>query len=496
MWEVLPGVVSVPDTPDSTATKLWVSDREGNLVLVSDAWYAYAGLPRDDALGCGWLEAVHPDDRQLCLGKLEAALARRAPYAVEYRLRRADGQYRWVVDAARPRLGDGGEFAGFVGVVIDIHQRKMSELVRMESDRLFRLLADNIGCLVWMADPQGRTFWCNRRWRDYAGVSLEEIVTSDYSEFVHPEHMERIALEFQAAWSAGQPWRGMALLRAKDGSYRWFLCLANPIHGNDGEIVSWVGTCTDVNQEVEVEEELRSAQRELERALSLKDEFLGLVSHELRTPLTAILAGSRLMSHELSAEQQREVAAEVATNADRLATLVENMLILARPESDSPTASDLEPLQLQRIVAAAVKRHGTRFPGRRILLQVGTEDIIVEGQKAWIDQILENYLGNAEKYANPDAQFVVQVERVNQEAIVRVLDEGPGLSDVNIDELFDAFYRSSVARWQAKGVGLGLAVVKRLVTIQGGRVWARNRRDVQGAEFGFALPLSRFAGLV
>ncbi|RIK77619.1 MAG: hypothetical protein DCC67_12415 [Planctomycetota bacterium] len=120
---------------DNAPALLWVANPEGAGVFLSQGWYEYTGQTEGEALGFGWLDAVHPDDREGARLAFLAATRRREAFSIDYRLRRADGEYRWCIDSGRPRLDESGEFRGYVGSVIDVHERKQAEQRLHEADR-------------------------------------------------------------------------------------------------------------------------------------------------------------------------------------------------------------------------------------------------------------------------------------------------------------------------------------------------------------------------
>jgi K+-sensing histidine kinase KdpD len=144
-------------------------------------------------------------------------------------------------------------------------------------------------------------------------------------------------------------------------------------------------------------------------------------------------------------------------------------------------------MQLERVVARAVARHHQVFPRRQVSLDAHTADSLVDGNEAWVSQVVANMVGNAEKYSPPEGRIAVSLERKAAEMIVRVVDEGSGIDAADLPMVFEPFYRAPRAQKESAGLGLGLAVCKRLIELQGGSVWARTL-DAGGAEFGFSLP--------
>jgi PAS domain S-box-containing protein len=135
---------------DAAPALLWISEPDGSCSFISHGWCEFTGQAESEALGFGWLEAVHPDDRPLAAERFAGANRQKMPFDIEYRLRRADGMFRWAIDTGRPRFGHDGEFLGFIGSVIEIHARKHAEQERaalLESERAARAEAERVNRL-------------------------------------------------------------------------------------------------------------------------------------------------------------------------------------------------------------------------------------------------------------------------------------------------------------------------------------------------------------
>jgi signal transduction histidine kinase len=230
--------------------------------------------------------------------------------------------------------------------------------------------------------------------------------------------------------------------------------------------------------------------RKLQEANAAKDEFLSLVSHELRTPLTTILGNAMTLqsrADKLDATMRREALNDIASESLRLQNIIDNLLFLARAEQGQ--LLERETQFVIHAVEKVVARHQRANPARRI------ETVQTSGMRpvtfpaGYLDQVVENLLSNAEKYTPIESPITVEVRRDQHEVTVTVADRGPGIPEDEIEHLFEPFYRAPGARRRAAGLGIGLAVCKRLVEAQGGQIWARNRPD-GGAEFGFSLPVT------
>jgi signal transduction histidine kinase len=235
-------------------------------------------------------------------------------------------------------------------------------------------------------------------------------------------------------------------------------------------------------------EQLQLTTESLQRANAVKSEFLGLISHELRSPISTVVGNGLLLlnrGHMLDDDDRTQALQDIVTEADRLHRVIENLLLLVRVEAGQKL--DVEPVNLTQIVHEAVDGFYRRHSGRRVEVHDEGDAPIALGEGTLITLIVDNLISNASKYSPDDALVEVFLRR-NQdgEPEIRVRDYGIGLDEVDVDTLFVPFYRSSKAKNQAKGVGLGLAVCKRVVEAQDGRIWAESR-DGGGSDFIFTL---------
>ncbi len=245
---------------DTAPVLIWMSGTDKLCYYFNQPWLDFTGRSLDQEMGNGWAEGVHPDDVQSCLDTYVTAFDARQPFQMEYRFRRFDGVYRWIIDAAVPRFTSEGEFLGYIGSCIDVDERKQIEEAQRESEERFRTLADNVSQLVWMTDASGWIYWYNQRWFDYTGTTLEEMQGWGWQQVHHPEHVDRVTERFRHFLEIGEPWEDTFPLRGKDGVYRWFLSRALPIRDETGRILSWFGTNTDITDRQQAEEALRDSE--------------------------------------------------------------------------------------------------------------------------------------------------------------------------------------------------------------------------------------------
>ncbi len=233
----------------------------------------------------------------------------------------------------------------------------------------------------------------------------------------------------------------------------------------------------------------RRASEELRQANVAKDEFLSLLAHELRGPLTTILGNASILLNkrsELDSQSVEQALDDILTDARRQQRLIRNLLVLARPEQDSQTAD--EPLELLGLAAEAIEEHRRGFPDREVRLIADGRKLIAAGDVDSTEEILNNLLSNAEKYSPSEEAIEIRLHRKRNEVEVSVMDRGPGIAIDEVDSIFEPFFRSQNTSNKASGLGLGLAVCRRLIERQGGQIWVRPRED-GGSHFGITLPV-------
>ena len=235
--------------------------------------------------------------------------------------------------------------------------------------------------------------------------------------------------------------------------------------------------------------ELAMRYAEERHANALREAFIGVISHELRTPITTIYGLSKMLRHRreaLAPDVQGQAIEDIEAEADRLFRLVEDLLVLSRAERGRVDIAR-EPILLGHVLRRSTEAESARWPTRRFTLDVHPGLPPVLGEETYVEQVVRNLLTNAAKYSSPDSTIAVVARAKDGEVVVRVLDEGVGITDEDVPHVFELFYRSPVVTRKAAGAGIGLFVSRELVEAMNGRMWAASRPE-GGAEVGFALP--------
>ena len=357
-----------------------------------------------------------------------------------------------------------------------------------------RRFLDALGVAVYTADSDGRITYYNEAAASLWGrrPDLGELWCGSWRLFWNDgQPMRHEECPMAMALIEQRPVRGYeAIAERPDGTRVSFVPYPTPLVDEAGAMIGAVNVLVDITERRRAEDNLRATAEALAASSSVKDDFLGLVSHELRTPVTTIFGNASLLrdrGERLSAEDRSAMVSDIAVDAERLLGIVENLLLLTRVTSGSQV--ELEPQVLNHVIRRAVRSYRSRHPERHITLRTVPDQAIVEADAGYLETLLENLISNADKYSPPGAPIEVRVMRRGDAVEVIVRDRGIGITEDEIHKLFTPFYRGEAARMNNNGVGIGLAVCRRLVETLGGTMAARPRRG-GGSEFSFTLPLA------
>ena len=247
---------------DRAPVMMWTTRPDTTLDFLNHTCAEFSGLSIEQLLGTGWLDAVHPDDRDHCARIYVPAIEARTPFRMEYRVRRADGVYRWVLSLGLPKDGPDGSYSGFVGSTIDITERKESEDALRESQQRLTM-ATAAGALgVWDWNFDTNELFVDPGLKSLLGFEDAEISTrpDDWGSRVHPQDVPAAAARVQACIDGDTDvYEIEHRMLHKDGTVRWFLSRGSAVRGEDGRLQRMVGTKVDVTERKRAAEQFRLA---------------------------------------------------------------------------------------------------------------------------------------------------------------------------------------------------------------------------------------------
>ncbi|BAT55183.1 two-component hybrid sensor and regulator [Nostoc sp. NIES-3756] len=382
----------------------------------------------------------------------------------------------------------------------EINERQRILEILKESEERYRYLAEAIPQLVWTANANGECDYFNENWCNYTGLTLEESLGSGWLATLHPDDVEQSHAVWLNAVETGTLYENeYRFKRAVDSSYRWQLGRGFPLKDHQGKVVKWFGTCTDIHEQKQILEERarlleleQSARAEAETANRLKDEFLAVLSHELRTPLNAILGWSKLLQErQLNPARTSQALATIERNATLQVQLIEDLLDISRI-LQGKLVINITKVNLVIVILTALETMRLAAETKSIEISTRFAPNIgqVMGDSARLQQVVWNLLSNAVKFTPNGGKIEVRLEKVNDYAQIVVSDTGKGISPEFLPYVFDYFRQAdSSSTRKFGGLGLGLAIVRKIVEIHGGTVIAQSLGEEQGATFTVRLPM-------
>ena len=269
----------------------WCKLPDGSNEFVNQRWQDYTGLPVDQARGQGWQAAVHREDLPKLIAKWAEIMASGTGGEFEGRLRRHDGAFRWFLARFEPVRDDAGEIVRWYGTSTDIDALKQAEAKLREDERALRRTTDAIPQNIVILDGDGIPIYANQATLDYSGLTMADVVRADFrARIFHPEDLDRVREQRRAALAAGIPFEFELRALSKQGQYRWFLTRYKPFHDEQGSLVSWYATGTDIDDRKRAEDRTRNENVALREEIvrsSMFEEIVGS-SDALRAVLAQI----------------------------------------------------------------------------------------------------------------------------------------------------------------------------------------------------------------
>lgn len=510
----------------------WRAGQNGQRDYFNQAWLDFTGREIGEEVGDGWTESVHPEDLARLVQTYSLAFTQREPFELEYRLRHASGEYRWVLEAGRPFRDPSGNFAGYVGCCYDMSEQKQVEKELRSNQVLFQAMFQYAPDGVILVDTRGRILLSNRQVELMFGYTSEELQGQPV-EMLMPESFRKLHERQVAAYAKAPRVRPMGENldlqgRKKDGTVFPLDITLGPLKIDERQLV--LATIRDISERKKAEEELflyknhleelveartaelqheiaerRRAEEQIRRdeqalesyagqlARSNRDlqDFATIVSHDLHEPLRKILAfGDRLQTRHAASlgEEGNNYLERILDAATRMQAMLDALLSYSRV---STRAQPPEQVDLNQIAHDVVEDLVVRIEETRGKVEVG-ELPTIEAEPLQMRQLFQNLIGNALKFHRPGVSPLVQVSATfsSDPGLAQVhlyfTDNGIGFEEQYLERIFQPFQRLH-GRSKYEGAGMGLAICRKIVERHGGRITASSTPG-EGTTFEVILP--------
>ena len=456
-------------------------------------------------------DRVHPEDRHAIVEKAFQTALETGTYYYEARVVHLDQSVHWVRTQGKVFFGEGHVPQRMLGTMMDITDRKESELALKTSEGKFRTLADSMPQFVWTADIQGHITYFNRSLLDYSGFSVMEIEKNGWLPLVHPDDLAESVRSWIGSVSQGTEYLFEHRLKRSDGEYRWYQCRAIPQRNADGTIEMWVGTSLDIHDsrlfidqlETKVQErtqQLQVANNELVRTNMELAQFAYVASHDLQEPLRKIQTfATRILETEQDnlSERGKDYFARMQASSTRMQQLIVDLLAFSRA---NVAEKHLEIIDLNLVLQSVKDQLSDVIQAENAVIKSDTlpvREVIVYQ----FEQLFMNLITNALKFIGPDRAPVIEIRsgEVPGAAIplagadaamhyhyISFADNGIGFDPQYKDRIFQVFQRLH-NRSAYEGTGIGLAICKKIVENHKGLIDAVGKPGI-GSTFIIYLP--------
>ena len=429
----------------------------------------------------------------------------------------------------QPIFSRDGAVSGIFVQGHDVTDHRRAENALRESEERFRAIANSIDQLIWATRPDGYHDYYNQRWYEYTGVPEGSTHGSAWNGLFHPDDRERAWATWRHSLETGEPYHIEYRLRHRSGEYRWVLGRAQPVRDEQGRITRWYGTCTDIHDLKQAQEELQASREravqseeetsrlaamlaervaELDAANEEVQRFAYIVSHDLRAPLVNIMGFTSELENcrreiesfykrvaearpDLVAPDEREAIetdlAEsigfIRSSTAKMDKLINAILKLSR---EGRRVLAPEPISMNKLLEAQRHSLAHQLHERGAELTIETVPDLVSDRLA-VEQVFGNLIDNAVKYLEPGrpGKIVVRGRELGLSVRYEIEDNGRGIDEKDYERIFDLFRRSGTQ--DQPGEGIGLAHVRALVRRLGGSISVHSRVG-EGSTFTVTLP--------
>ncbi len=492
------------DMIDSLPAAIYTTDAEGRLTHFNPAAVQLAGRIPDldhDRWCVSW-KLYHADGSPMKHEDSPMAMALKEGHSVrgiEAIIERPDGTRLWFTPFPTPLLDPEGQVTGGINMLLDITERKRAEEDLLRNEALFSTIINQSPGGVYVVDDFFRIYQASMQAKSLFAAA-EPVIGRDFTEVMRilwgAEIGEQLAVVFRRTLETGEPYKSSRFTEKRhdlddDRSYDWQIqriLLPNGKHG----VVCYF---SDVTSQQILENNLVARSAALAQADRAKDEFLAMLAHELRNPLAPMRNAAEILSGGSGPEERQQAQRIISRQIENMSRMIDDLLDVSRI-TEGKIELRKEPVELELILrsAASLARPGCSSHNQELTVHYPARPVRLIADATRLEQVLGNLLGNACKYGGEGCRISLSAEldtsREAPEVVIRVKDDGVGINPELLTRIFELFVQGSRTLDRAHGgLGIGLTLVQRLVTMHGGSIEARSEGLGRGSEFIVHLPV-------
>jgi PAS domain S-box-containing protein len=475
---------------DTIPANAWSAQPDGSVDFINRRFLEFTGRSMEDMLGWGWGSLVHPDDLTRYLGEWQAAVATGEAMESEARVRRMDGDYRWLLIRNVPLHNELGNILNWYGTAIDIEERHRAEdaLRRNEAYLAGAQRLSNTGSFGWSIS-NGEIIWSEETFRIFQYDRMTKPTVELILQRVHPEDAVHVKQTMESASMNRKDFEHEYRLVMPDNSVKYVHVVAHALSNKSGS-VDFVGAVMDATERKRAEEALREAQANLARVsrVTTMGELTASLAHEIKQPITAAVIDANTCSRWLGRDlpdvpEARQAAARVIKDVTHAADIISRVGLLFK--KGTPQMELLDVNEVIREMIVLLRSEATRY-SISFRTELAEDLPQAVGDRVQLQQVMANLCINsvdAMKDVDGTRELIVKSQRAeNEHLMVSISDTGVGLPPQQADQIFNAFFTT-----KSHGTGMGLRISRSIVESHGGSLWADDNSP-RGASFYFTLP--------
>jgi two-component system sensor kinase FixL len=479
---------------DAAPVLIWMAGVDKLCTFFNKPWLQFTGRSMEQELGNGWAEGVHQDDLERCLQIYTSAFDARQPFVMQYRLRRDDGEYRWISDQGVPRYDAQGTFAGYIGSCVDVTELMTKDEALRQSEERMRLAVAAVNLGIWEWHLATNEIWATNARRSVLGwPSTGKVTFEDFMSQVHPEDRSHIRQTINDAIRDTKDYESEYRLVLPDGIVRWMSTRGSIQFDSVGKPSRLLGISIDITARKQAELDAQRGRAELSHLsrVALMGEMSASIAHELNQPLSGILsnaaAGQRFIDRgDFDLREVRELLGDIISDGRRASDVVRGIRGMVKKEQLARRSVNLNEVVMDawRMASSDALLHSCQLE-----TSLDSNLPAIDADPVQLQQVLLNLAINAfDAMRDTPASIrkVLIATQSNGDGTVRtsVRDYGVGISEEMQDRLFDPFFST-----KTEGLGMGLAIVRSIVESHGVTNTAENA-DGGGTRFEFVLPVN------
>ena len=363
------------------------------------------------------------------------------------------------------------------GVLVFGYEVTDQVFLREKSIDNLKKILESLPQITSTSSSEGTNIFFNKFFFEYSGLSVEDATINGWNGILHPDESDETISHWLHCKEKGEDfYKEIRLKRKSDGMYRWHITSITPIKDNKGNIISWISTATDIHDQKTKEQK--------------KDEFISIASHEMKTPLTTAKAYLQLleMSLDKNDEKPNLYTKKAILSVDRLRDLISELLDVSKIQNGK-LDFNFTTFYFNELLADTIEDMQYISPKHQLILTGSVVPLQLFGDRDRLQQVIINLLSNAVKYSPYSDEVYINTVAENGQITVSVKDSGIGITENNLEKIFERYYRIDSNELRFHGLGIGLYISREIIQRHHGKLWAESIPE-KGSTFYFILPLA------